>query len=94
MTKGKSFFSIRKLLQLIGIGFIFFGLFFLWAGLLKIYTYYAFIPGGKFHFEGFGVGSFMFAYITVLVKISSPNIFCSPIIDHFNNQYLLKKILF
>lgn len=67
MKQKKSFFSLGRFIQLIGLGFLLSGIFFLWAAPQEIYTYYAFIPGGKFHFEGFGFGSFMFAYITVLV---------------------------
>ncbi len=33
-------------------------------GPVEIYAYYAFTGGGKFHYDGFGFGSFMFAYIT------------------------------
>jgi hypothetical protein len=32
-------------------------------GPVEVYAYYAFTEGGKFHYEGFGFGSFMFAYI-------------------------------
>jgi hypothetical protein len=31
---------------------------------LEIYCYYLFSKGGRFHYEGFGMGSFMFAFIT------------------------------
>jgi hypothetical protein len=34
---------------------------------LEIYTFYLFSEGGKFHYEGFGFGSFMFGNITIQV---------------------------
>jgi hypothetical protein len=36
-------------------------------GPVELYVYYAFSEGGKFYYEGFGFGSFMFAYIAVQV---------------------------
>jgi hypothetical protein len=54
MKQKKSFFSLGRFIQLIGLGFLLSGIFFLWAAPQEIYTFYAFIPGGKFHFEGFG----------------------------------------
>ncbi|MBN1536267.1 MAG: hypothetical protein JW908_06010 [Anaerolineales bacterium] len=67
MKQIKPWFTLHRLIQLFGVGFLLSGVFFLWAAPQEIYTFYAFIPGGKFHFDGFGFGSFMFAYITVLV---------------------------
>lgn len=36
-------------------------------GPIEIYTFYAFVEGGKFHYEGFRFGSFMFANIACQV---------------------------
>lgn len=36
-------------------------------GPLEIGTFYSFSEGGRFHYDGFGFGSFMFAYIAVQV---------------------------
>jgi hypothetical protein len=36
-------------------------------GPVELYVYYAFSEGGKFHYEGFRFGSFMFAYIALQV---------------------------
>lgn len=55
------------MLRLIGAGLFLAGVACLLIGPLEIYTFYAFSDGGKHHFEGFGMGSFMFAYITIQV---------------------------
>lgn len=59
--------NFRKLIQLIGAGIILIGVFALWVGPQEIFTYYSFTSGGKFHFDGFEFGSFMFAVITIQV---------------------------
>jgi len=37
----------------------------------ELFTFYQFSVGGKFHFEGFGFGSFMFGFITLQVVMYS-----------------------
>jgi hypothetical protein len=37
----------------------------------ELFTFYQFSDGGKFHFEGFGFGSFMFGFIALQVVMYS-----------------------
>jgi hypothetical protein len=55
------------LIRLIGVMMLLAGLAAAYIAPIEIYTYYAFTPGGRFHYEGFNFGSFMFAYITIQV---------------------------
>jgi hypothetical protein len=57
----------RLVLRLIGLGFFLAGLAAAFIGPMEIHAYYLFIDEGRFHYEGFGFGSFMFAYITLQV---------------------------
>jgi hypothetical protein len=55
------------LIRLIGALLLLAGLAAAYIAPIEIYTYYAFAPGGRFSYEGFNFGSFMFAYITIQV---------------------------
>jgi hypothetical protein len=55
------------LIRLIGALLFLVGLAAAYIAPIEIYTYYAFAPGGRFAYEGFNFGSFMFAYITIQV---------------------------
>jgi hypothetical protein len=55
------------LIRLIGALLLVAGLAAAYIAPIEIYTYYAFAPGGRFSYEGFNFGSFMFAYITIQV---------------------------
>jgi len=52
--------AIGALLLLVGLGAAF-------VGPVEIYCFYLFSEGGRFHYEGFGFGSFMFGNIAVQV---------------------------
>lgn len=43
------------------------GVAFLFVGPLEIYCFYLFSPGGRFHYDGFGVGSLMFANVAAQI---------------------------
>jgi hypothetical protein len=58
---------LRFLLQVIGVILILGGVFSFVVGPVEIYTYSLFTEGGRFHFDGFGIVSLMFAMITVQV---------------------------
>lgn len=51
------------ILALIGIGFLLVGAVAAFLGPYEIYCFYLFSEGGRFHYEGFGFGSLMFASI-------------------------------
>ena len=63
----EKFKNTRLTLKIIGILSILIGSFYAIIGPLEFYTYYFFSEGGRFHYEGFGMGSFMFAFITVQI---------------------------
>jgi hypothetical protein len=50
---------------LVGLGLILLagGVFCAFLGPVEVYSFYLFVEGGRFHYEGFGFGSFMFGYI-------------------------------
>jgi len=54
----------RVILKIIGIISILIGVSSLIIAPLELYSYYLFSEGGRFYYEGFGMGSFMFAAIT------------------------------
>jgi hypothetical protein len=64
ISSQKELKNIRIILKTIGILSIIIGIIFSIIAPLEIYTYYFFSDGGRFHYEGFGIGSFMFAAIT------------------------------
>jgi hypothetical protein len=55
------------ILVLFGVILLLVGLAMAFVGPLEIYTFYLFSEGGSFHYEGFGVGSFMFANIAAQI---------------------------
>ena len=59
--------NTRLTLRIIGILSILIGSFSALIGPIEFYSYYLFSEGGRFHYEGFGMGSFMFAFITVQI---------------------------
>jgi hypothetical protein len=59
--------DLSRWIKLIGLIFLFVGLAAAVIAPIEIYTFYLFSEGGKFHYEGFGFGSFMFGNITVQV---------------------------
>jgi len=54
-------------LRAIGALLLLLGLAALYIGPVEISVYYAFVEGGRFHYPGFGFGSFMFANIAVQI---------------------------
>jgi len=56
-----------RTLALIGLILLFIGAACAVLGPAELYCFYLFIEGGRFHFEGFGFGSFMFAFIAVQI---------------------------
>lgn len=56
--------NTQVLLKVIGTISISIGIFFSVIAPLELYCFYLFSEGGRFHYEGFGMGSFMFAAIT------------------------------
>jgi hypothetical protein len=71
ITKPASIESSNKLnrsvviIKGLGLLMLALGIFALYAGPLELHTFTAFSEGGRFHYEGFGFGSFMFALIAV-----------------------------
>jgi hypothetical protein len=59
--------TTSNLLTIIGAILIFIGIIAAFFGPLEIYCYYLFTEGGRFHYEGFGFGSFMFGNIAVQI---------------------------
>ena len=55
------------IITLIGILLVVIGVTAAFFGPLEIYCYYLFTEGGRFHYEGFGFGSFMFGNITMQI---------------------------
>ena len=51
------------IIKVVGILMLLTGVFAAVVGLVEIYCFYLFSEGGRFHYEGFGVGAFMFANI-------------------------------
>jgi len=56
-----------KIIYLLGSIILLIGLFSAFIAPLEIRSYYLFSEGGKFYFEGFGIGSLMFANITIQI---------------------------
>lgn len=56
---------IRVLLKIIGFALILVGLVAAYYGPLEIFVFYLFSEGGRFHYDGFGVGSIWFAALVV-----------------------------
>ena len=64
MKESQTDFKDRTLiLTIIGIGLLFIGVAAFFLGPIEMYAFYLFSAGGRFHYEGFGFGSFMFANI-------------------------------
>ncbi|MGE5574111.1 MAG: hypothetical protein ACM3ZU_14020 [Bacteroidota bacterium] len=53
--------ALPHLLRIAGLGLILIGLVAAFYGPLEIYVFYLLSPGGRFHYEGFGMGSLWFA---------------------------------
>jgi hypothetical protein len=51
---------MKRLIQVTSMILLVSGVLAAFIGPLEIYTFYAFIDGGRFHFDGFGFGSLMF----------------------------------
>ena len=64
-TKTRNMRSI--VLCLIGVALIVVGVFAALIAPLEVVTFYSFVEGGRFHYAGFNVGSFMFANIAIQV---------------------------
>lgn len=54
-------------LKLLGSILLFVGIAAAFFGPLEIYCYYLFTEGGRFHYEGFGFGTFMFGNISIQI---------------------------
>ena len=59
--------NCSRLLRTFGVLLLFSGLFFAFVGMVETYCFYLFSEGGRFHYEGFGFGSFMFANIATQI---------------------------
>ena len=62
-----SFKDKSKIIYLLGSLILLIGLSSAFIAPIEIYSYYLFSKGGRFYFEGFGMGSLMFANITIQV---------------------------
>jgi hypothetical protein len=62
-----SFRDLSRWIKLFGLLLILLGVAAAFIAPIEIYTFYLFSEGGKFHFEGFGFGSFMFGNIAIQV---------------------------
>ena len=62
-----SFKDKSKIIYFIGTLILFIGLSSAFIAPIEIYSYYLFSKGGRFYLEGFGMGSLMFANITIQV---------------------------
>ncbi|MBN1430056.1 MAG: hypothetical protein JXB07_16925 [Anaerolineae bacterium] len=56
-----------KLLKAFGVLLLLVGFFFAFVGMAEMYCFYLFSDGGRFHYEGFGFGAFMFANIATQI---------------------------
>jgi len=59
--------STNFVLSIIGFLFLFVGIVAAFFGPAEIYCYYLFSEGSRFHFQGFGFGSFLFGNITMQI---------------------------
>ena len=57
--------AARGLIRLVGAIQVLVGVVAAFYGPLEIYVFYFFSPGGQFHYEGFGVGSFWFGLLVL-----------------------------
>ena len=57
----------RPLLALVGILLLATGIVIGFFGPLEMYCFYMFSEGGRFHYEGFGFGSFVFGNIAAQI---------------------------
>jgi hypothetical protein len=57
----------RPILAVIGALFLFVGVVSAFLGPIEMYVFYLFSEGGRFHYEGFGFGSFMFGNLAVQI---------------------------
>jgi hypothetical protein len=68
------------LIRMIGILFLITGLISLFAAPAEFSSFYAFIDGGAYHYEGFGFGSLMFAVIIICALIyAALALICIPV---------------
>ncbi|MBN1311309.1 MAG: hypothetical protein JXB30_07805 [Anaerolineae bacterium] len=56
-----------RLLKVFGVLLLLIGFFFAFVGMVEMYCFYLFAEGGRFHYEGFGFGTFMFANIATQI---------------------------
>ena len=68
------------ILAIIGVLFLLLGIVAAFFGPIEMYCFYLFSEGGRFHYEGFGFGSFMFGNIAtqiigyyVIAIVDTPN---------------------
>lgn len=57
----------RRLLRAFGALLLLVGFFFAYVGMVEMYCFYLFSEGGKFAYDGFGFGTFMFANIATQI---------------------------
>jgi hypothetical protein len=62
-TSNMDYGDRRRILVVIGILLLFVGIVSAFLGPAEMYCFYLFSEGGRFHYEGFGFGSFMFGNI-------------------------------
>jgi hypothetical protein len=67
MGENHDFRDLSKWIKILGYLFFLVGVAAVVIAPLEIYTFYLFSEGGKFHYEGFGFGSFMFGNIAIQI---------------------------
>jgi hypothetical protein len=67
MGENHDFHDLSKWIKILGYLFFLIGVAAVVIAPLEIYTFYLFSEGGKFHYEGFGFGSFMFGNIAIQI---------------------------
>ena len=66
-AKPEDYKDRSRILALIGVLLLLVGIGGAMLGPPELYCFYFFVEGGRFHYEGFGFGSFMFAFIAVQI---------------------------
>ncbi len=67
MEHNLNFKDRRKIFYAIGIILLAIGIFYIFIAPLEVICFYFFIEGGRFHFEGFNIGSLMFSFIAMQI---------------------------
>ena len=81
-------------ITLIGLLLLTIGIIAAFVALVEFYCYYLFTEGGRFHYDGFGFGSFMFGNITMQIwGYYIIALICIPLgYGHLKKQIWIQKI--